>query len=641
MPFRSWRSDRELKALLQLADGVPFATVVEKHDTLLPPTVPSQHSDNLLSTIQKCNAESLLNNIQKIVGKSGNGFPRKLFCHQTDIKSNELMHKLILVTDSKEETFVLLQSTDKIHCLRIRPTTTDVKLHQVVRSFAKSSKVPGKYTIFCNGRRLTVQELRTLPNLATVRIVGCWAVIWTIRCQCTPHTEHNCRLTVQNVDSLQKVKETFRNILGSELKMSPLASPDEIWFTHNGKVLSDKVLQDLFDISFTGVSVDIQGGCKHEMLAARKACMSQTIALTKLYVDVHFQPSDAVAIPVFRDRVSRWLTKQEFVIVVPRNVSTSQLRLEVSKRAQFRLGALEIKIGKTKLENLTDLQHNLCAPNCSISYTLKPVNIVTVEIFSMPDRCNVWSGNVRANLFDTVVELKALLGAQMNVPVHKLDLVYRGRLLQDEMSIGDCEIPKDERIKAHLYNNRISLILHVLPGSKRIRADVFVDSISTVTVRDVKQFSRSLEPTFAKCHDSEISAFFQNRFLDCDQNTLLEVGISADVPKQRVVLKLINSLCFSASSVAPSETFIIFQDSGGNRGRFESVATMTNGYKLFFGKTKYKYFLSFCVCVCVCLCERERVCVGGGWGACVRACVCVILFLFFNTQMEILIKQFK
>lgn len=61
------------------------------------------------------------------------------------------------------------------------------------------------------------------------------------------------------------------------------------------------------------------------------ASARRQLGLSSLNVEVHFQLSDAVALSVVHNQMARRLIKQEFVIVVPRDVSTKQLRLEVSK----------------------------------------------------------------------------------------------------------------------------------------------------------------------------------------------------------------------------------------------------------------------------------------------------------------------
>ncbi|KAL8622015.1 hypothetical protein ACOMHN_035543 [Nucella lapillus] len=233
-----------------------------------------------------------------------------------------------------------------------------------------------------------------------------------------------------------------------------------------------------------------------------------------------------------------------------------QMRLDIAKALGQKQRALQITVGKQALEDVKNLQEQLCSAT-NISINVHSRRALTFIIKRYPSHTTTKT-TLHFHSSDTIQDVKSELSALMRVPEHRVDLTYPGQTLTDEKTIRSCEIQTGkEYIYVDVYDNRVLLKLHLL-GSKKSPVTVISEDIEKTTVRDLKRFCKNVVPAYSSLCDFEMLVILQNRTLS-DSQTLSLAGVSGGDKLQQIIVKGCKSLCFSATSTMQDGEFIIFQ----------------------------------------------------------------------------------
>ncbi|XP_076437358.1 uncharacterized protein LOC143276627 [Babylonia areolata] len=476
--------------------------------------------------------------------------------------------KVIVVTKNRDDRFLFVNLPTTFLCLRLGPDTIADQIISSIRSITRWA--PETLSYFSSGSQIDLSDVCKLPNLSTLSISQSKSVTWKFWLPCTARVEHCVRVIGSTFDSLHVMKQNFRHEIDSGYAAQLTGSASEIWFVYQNEVVTDEILRKMFGCAFSWLR-----------LKSVERKIFNTIPLqparhNDLEVYVYFKPRDAITKRLFVEKAPKEVQCRSMTLVISRDVTPEQLRIEISKALRQKQGALGIRVGKKRLEDVTDLPTQLCRSMSDIRITIRSHRILTFKINSRQK--NITQRVLKiVHPSDTVLEVKSALSASIDVPEYKIDLSYKGQLLEGEKPIGSHGIHSKAEIDVDVHEARVRLGLRLL-GGRNSSVDLLIDNINHTTVRDLKRFAKNVDPAYSSFLESEILAVFQNG-VSPDGDTLSAAGLSPSLEGQKVVMKPCRSLCFSASSVALDGTFITFR--ARELGDFILLRTMASGPLLF------------------------------------------------------------
>lgn len=512
---------------------------------------------------------------------------------ETCIKPDTSDVVLVLAACKGEHFFLVQNEQNQNVCLRATPEISPEEIVNLMNSHFQEPQMPPEKVCLCTNkcciRQNDIIALRQLPNLAKIKIARIRTHKFVIIFRCGPFHSKHYSLLCRNIDSLDEIKKQFLRLFCATENFPDEIAVSNVWFTSGDDVVTDEFLRTSLQLQF----VD-------ESLTAK----SRTNIFTPNFFQtnckefyVHFQPPDSVKVLVnYKPDTIRLHTatpRDRLLLVSPR-ITAQDLRSEVSKLVEQEPVGLRILVGKSKLDEKLDLGSALSNPNCSITVELKSkITIhITVEA-KYPVSVLTRTLSVQLYSYDTISRLKSEVCQITGVPQYYTDIIFDGKRLQEENTLSENRLRDKDKVAAVVHFNRI--LLRIRSASRRWHY-IVIDDCNETLVRDVKMFVLALDGDEKKCHTSEVVVIYKDNVLS-DHETLAASGLRRHTKNERLVLVVVKSNCFSASSSFNGK-FAVFRDTGS--GGFQYVLAMSDGEELFYGKCKnaHNCFSAFVVLSC-------------------------------------------
>ena len=525
---------------------------------------------------------------------------------------NDVDGKFALILHSRpDEKYLIIKTMAAKYCLRITPHTSVSKIQHtlktVTRAFRRErtfrrlrtmsmvddayytdthdiespslyqddSGMQKSFLLLYQKKEVTVADLLKLPSMSVVEAVVIMPLFWQIYHRYKLHCDKRYRVFGRTHDTLADLKQNFLNLY-RETEAGDEIPLDCVWFTKGDKLVSEKLMKQTFEVMLTNAD------SVHDILDISRASDVLKVhfdqSKSQMFIDnvfVHFQPPDAVYVPVQTQTTSR-KAACDLIMVAPQ-MSPSALRDQVSKVVGQQANSIKINIGRAKLNNRIDLRQALAAPNCKITVAPKDKIKLSVHVVWVPDdgRDDETEMEIHAYSYDMVEVTKVCICQQKKLVYHKMDLYFEGHLLSEHSTLSEHRIRDKDRLEARVFPRRLKLTVRM---PTRRWYDLFVDDSSAASVKDIKVIAQTLDrehPVSA----IELTAIASGTVLS--DTTKLEDLEAGECGIPRVVLVHTENCCFSAAT-AYDNTFIICVSMEGSC--FQQKEVMWNGKRLFYGE---------------------------------------------------------
>lgn len=479
---------------------------------------------------------------------------------------------VLVLTSHREDKFLLIQNeNNQTLCLR---NSSDVIRRDIIKCLYNqddsSLAEEERFCFYVNNNRIHSPDhsfFSTLPNLSKVKVVRVRSHILIVTHHCEPFYEKRYIVRCKNIDSLSNIREQFLRLFLSKEKIFQQLNENDIWFSFNHMILTESLLQQVFGVGFNTLDL------------AQRLLFQPPGSALQINLAVHFQPTDAISVPVYwKPESGANVRIPKCLLVSPSLISAQELRQEVAKLLHYEPTAFNLELtNKKKLNDKTDLLQVLSTPNCGI--TVKPKSLITIRVLVVPkppdtNIKNKFSVHLYRN--DYVYKLKSEVCNALSIPLHYVDLHSEGKVLLENKTIGENHLQDNDIVSAIVHKHRVFIIVRAL---NRKWYHVVVDDCFQTTVKDVKLFAVGLDDSDRLLHDCEVLLIYQHRVLP-DEHTLGEVGIQR-LNNVKLILVHSGSENFTLSSSCNGR-LIIFQDTGD--GRFQLVIAMSDGRSLYYSK---------------------------------------------------------